>query len=121
MARMYTCDDIKTVNKLLCEMTDKATERDYVVLTQFINSSILDALTGSFPFYTRMVAKFPQYSTKGVKILLESNYFENREGVVLNKDDSYVGGWMDSINLSVMLKGISLWIEYMDEKYKEVE
>jgi hypothetical protein len=115
---MYTYQEIHIVNELLCAMAHKATEKDYVVLTQFINSSILDALVGDSP-YTSMVAKFPQYSVKGVEILLESNYFEDREGVVLSKDGSYIGGWMDSDNLAVMLNGISRWFEYME--YKEVE
>lgn len=121
MTRMYTCKEIHIVNDLLCAMAHKATEKDCIILTQFINSSILDALTGDTPFYTYMVAKFPQYSIYGVEIRMESHYFDNREGVVLNKDGSYIGGWMDSINLTVMLNGISRWFEYMDEKCKEVE
>lgn len=120
MTRMYTYKEIHIVNDLLCAMAHKATEKDYVVLAQFINSSILDALVEGST-YTSMIAKFPQYSVKGVEILLEACYFEAREGVVLNKDRSYIGGWMDSYNLAIMLKGISKWFEYMDEKYKEVE
>ena len=119
MARRYTYKEIHIVNELLCAMAHKATEKDYVILTQFINSSILDALIGGCPIYTNMVAKFPEYTTKGVEIRMESHYFDNREGVVLSKDGSYLGGWMDSCNLTVMLNGISRWFEYME--YEEVE
>lgn len=118
MTRMYTYKEIHIVNNLLCEMAHKATEKDYVILAQFINSSILDALVEGST-YTSMIAKFPQYSVKGVEILLEACYFEDREGVVLNKDYSYIGGWMDSDNLRIMLTGISRWLKYME--YKEVE
>lgn len=121
MARMYTCKDISTVNDLLCAMARKASDKDYVVLTQFINSSILDALIGDPSFCTYMVAKYHEHTIVGVEIRMASYYFDNREGVVLGKDCSYFGGWMDSTNLTIMLGGISRWFEYMDEKYKEVE
>lgn len=119
MTRMYTYKEIHIVNELLCAMAHKATETDYVVLTQFINSSILDALIWRNPDCTRMVAKYPEYTIEGVEIRMASYYFDDRKGVVLNKDGSYIGGWMDSDNLMVMLNGISRWFEYME--YKEVE
>lgn len=120
MTEIYTYKDYDTVKDLLNTKMRWATLKDYVVLTQMINSCILDRLIER-PHSMTLVAKYPEDTIKGVEIRLASHYFDNREGIVFSKDGSYIGGWMDLDNIRIMLKGVSQWFEYMDKKYKEQE
>lgn len=118
MVRIYTYkQDRDSVYDILTMMADVADDMDFYVLAQFINFEFLQQNVLDPRYGTRMTAKYPERTLKGVEIRMQSYYFEDREGVVISNECSYIAGWLDGTNTQTVYNGVSKWIAYMSNKH----